>query len=201
MCLWIERRTCNWNESQEKLAQNVVKTATTKLFSRNLGMQELPFFVAWIRELCFLLCETENYVLGCMKSWNDFFLSSLNGLFLLHEIKLQFFLAWKHEKKKKICSVFKPFVLLLLISKNLVSFSFLDHKNYGSFRFNYKLLRCSITSNIQNTKENNNNVPKTLNGSEGSIFDKKYQPIQLLDWGSNHLSCNAYVIVTLTWIY
>ena len=201
MCLWIERRTCNWNESQEKLAQNVVKTATTKLFSKNLGMQELPFFVAWIRELCFLLCETENYVLGCMKSWNDFFLSSLNGLFLLHEIKLQFFLAWKHEKKKKICSVFKPFVLLLLISKNLVSFSFLDHKNYGSFRFNYKLLRCSITSNIQNTKENNNNVPKTLNGSEGSIFDKKYQPIQLLDWGSNHLSCNAYVIVTLTWIY
>ena len=201
MCLWIERRTCNWNESQEKLAQNVVKTATTKLFSRNLGMQELPFFVAWIRELCFLLRETENYVLGCMKSWNDFFLSSLNGLFLLHEIKLQFFLAWKHEKKKKICSVFKPFVLLLLISKNLVSFSFLDHKNYGSYRFNYKLLRCSITSNIQNTKENNNNVPKTLNGSEGSIFDKKYQPIQLLDWGSNHLSCNAYVIVTLTWIY
>ena len=201
MCLCIERRTCNWNESQEKLAQNVVKTATTKLFSKNLGMQELPFFVAWIQELCFLLCETENYVLGCMKSWNDFFLSSLNGLFLLHEIKLQFFLAWKHEKKKKICSVFKPFVLLLLISKNLVSFSFLDHKNYGSFRFNYKLLRCSITSNIQNTKENNNNVPKTLNGSEGSIFDKKYQPIQLLDWGSNHLSCNAYVIVTLTWIY
>ena len=101
MCLCIERRTCNWNESQEKLAQNVVKTATTKLFSKNLGMQELPFFVAWIRELCFLLCETENYVLGCMKSWNDFFLSSLNGLFLLHEIKLQFFLAWKHEKKKK----------------------------------------------------------------------------------------------------
>ena len=193
MCLCIERRTCNWNESQEKLAQNVVKTATTKLFSRNLGMQELPFFVAWIRELCFLLCETENYVLGCMKSWNDFFLSSLNGLFLLHEIKLQFFLAWKHEKKKKkkICSVFKPFILLLLISKNLVSFSFLDHKNYGSYRFNYKLLRCSITSNIQNTKENNNNVPKTLNGSEGSIFDKKYQAIKLLDWGSNHLSCNA----------
>ena len=193
MCLCIERRTCNWNESQEKLAQNVVKTATTKLFSKNLGMQELPFFVAWIRELCFLLCETENYVLGCMKSWNDFFLSSLNGLFLLHEIKLQFFLAWKNEKKKKkkICSVFKPFILLLLISKNLVSFSFLDHKNYGSYRFNYKLLRCSITSNIQNTKENNNNVPKTMNGSEGSIFDKKYQPIKLLDWGSNHLSCNA----------
>ena len=115
-------------------------------------------------------------------------------------MKLNYNFFWREnmKKKKKICSVFKPFVLLLLISKNLVSFSFLDHKNYGSYRFNYKLLRCSITSNIQNTKENNNNVPKTLNGSEGSIFDKKYQPIQLLDWGSNHLSCNAYVIVTLT---
>ena len=164
--------------------------------------QQNCFQKIWECKNClFLLHEFGNYVsccvklrivLGCMKSWNDFFLSSLNGLFLLHEIKLQFFLAWKHEKKKKkICSVFKPFILLLLISKNLVSFSFLDHKNYGSYRFNYKLLRCSITSNIQNTKENNNNVPKTMNGSEGSIFDKKYQPIKLLDWGSNHLSCNA----------
>ena len=38
----------------------------------------------------------------------------------------------------------------------------------------------AISSNIQNIKENNN-LPKTFNGPEGSISDKIYQSMKLLD--------------------
>ena len=40
-----------------------------------------------------------------------------------------------------------------------------------------------LESNVDNTKEKNENLPKVLNGPEGSISSKTYDSIKLLEWG------------------
>ena len=117
--------------------------------------QQNCFQKIWECKNClFLLHEFGNYVSCCVKlrimflvAWNHEMIFSWAvwmAYFYCMKLNYNFFWLENMKKIKKICSVFKTFILLLLISKNLVSLSFLDHRNYGSNRFNYKLLRCSI---------------------------------------------------------
>ena len=59
----------------------------------------------------------------------------------------------------------------------------------------------TISSNIQNIKENNKNLPKTLNGPQSSISNKTYQSINAVNWGLNQLTRNVLHYGDFVWFF
>ena len=119
----LERSVCQDSNNKIVLHKNDIRI----VFNLNRG----PNRFSGMLELTLLLLGFGNY---------RFYVS----IFYFYWVKLWIMIFFWCENVKKLLSALNTFVLPLSVSENLVSFSFLDHKNYIFFSLVEQHFKCCV---------------------------------------------------------
>ena len=124
----LERSVCQDSNNKIVLHKNDIRI----VFNLNRG----PNRFSGMLELTLLLLGFGNY---------RFYVS----IFYFYWVKLWIMIFFWCENVKKLLSALNTFVLPLSVSENLVSFSFLDHKNYIFFFFSWTAFQMLCNDSFQ----------------------------------------------------